>query len=166
MWGAMLRLPIPNTEKNFLWGACHEILPTKVSLHRRNVINDKMCPICGVGEETCFHILWDCPSARDVWSGSLKKFQRCSLRGPTFKHVVAEMFQIFNEKELCQFVGIARRIWFRRNDVIRDGPFMHPKILLQRAGESWDLFVVANKKSPQPNVNLEKPDGASSGCSL
>jgi hypothetical protein len=65
MWGAMW-LPIPNAEKNFLWRACHEILPTKVSLHKRKVVRDKICPICGVEEETCFHILWDCPSARDV----------------------------------------------------------------------------------------------------
>jgi hypothetical protein len=43
---------------------------------------------------------------------------------------------------------------------------MHPKILLQRAGEAWDRFVAANKNSPQPNINFEKPDGVSSGCSL
>jgi hypothetical protein len=165
MWGAMWRLPIQNSEKNFLWKACHEILPTKVSLHKRKIVSDKLCPICGIWEETCFHILWECPSARDIWSGSLKKFQKSSFRGLSFKQVVAEMFRICEDEELCRFGGIARRIWLRRNEVIHDGPFMHPKILLQQAGEAWDLFVAANK-SPQPNIYLKKLDGVSSGCSL
>jgi hypothetical protein len=73
------------------------------------------------------------------------------------------MFQICEEEELCRFIGIAQRIWFRRNEVVHDGPFMHPKILLQHAGEAWDLFIAANKKLPQPNINLEKPDGVVAG---
>jgi hypothetical protein len=106
--------------------------------------------------------LWN----RDVWSGSLKKFQKSSCRGQTFKQLAAEMFQICEEEELCRFIGIARRIWFRRNEVVHNGPFMHPKILLQQAGEAWDLFVAANNNVPQPNINLKKPGGVSSGCSL
>jgi hypothetical protein len=51
------------------------------------------------------------------------------------------MFQICEEEELCRFIGIARRIWFRRNEVVHDGPFMHPKILLQQAGEAWEYFL-------------------------
>jgi hypothetical protein len=84
----------------------------------------------------------------------------------TFKQVVTEMFQTCEEEELCRFAGIAQRIWFRRNEVIHDGPFMHPKILLQQAGEAWDRFVVANKNWPKPNINFKKPDGVSNGCSL
>jgi hypothetical protein len=85
MWSVLWRLPIPNAEKNFLWKACHKILPTKVSLFKRKVVTETMCPICNLDEETCFHILWNCPSARDVWSGSLKKFHKNNSCGPTFQ---------------------------------------------------------------------------------
>jgi hypothetical protein len=48
MWGPLWKLPIPNAEKNFLWKACHEILPTKANLCRRKVTTDALCPICGL----------------------------------------------------------------------------------------------------------------------
>jgi hypothetical protein len=107
VWKRIWKLHIPNCEKNFLWRACHDILPTKASLHRRKVTTDDLCPICAREEETCFHILWSCPSARDVWSGSIKKFHKSSFDGPTFHRVVEEMLRICNEEELCLFVGIA-----------------------------------------------------------
>jgi hypothetical protein len=152
-------------KKKFLWKACHEILPTKVSLHKRKVIEDTMCPICTLAEETCFHILWDCPSARDVWSGGLKKFQKSSSPGPTFRHVVEEMFQSCEETELSLFVGTARRIWFRRNEVIHGGSFMHLAVLLQQATESMEAFVEARNNSPTAEDVLKKPGGGSGGCS-
>jgi hypothetical protein len=29
VWENLWKLPIPNAEKNFLWKACHDILPTR-----------------------------------------------------------------------------------------------------------------------------------------
>lgn len=58
---------IPNVEKHFLWRACHDILPTRVS---RKVLMDPSCPICEREPET----VWQCPSASDVWSAGCTKF--------------------------------------------------------------------------------------------
>ena len=66
LWRTIWKLRIPNAEKNFIWRACKEILPTKQNLYRRKVGKDAMCPICGCEDETSFHIIWDCPSARDA----------------------------------------------------------------------------------------------------
>lgn len=44
--------------KNFLWYACHEILPTRVNLHRRKIVEDALCPLCGSEEESVIHVLW------------------------------------------------------------------------------------------------------------
>jgi hypothetical protein len=143
MWVSLWGLQIPNAEKNFLWRACHEILPTKASLCRRKVTKDALCPICGLEEETCFHILWDCPLARDVWSGSLKKFQKSALDGLTFGQIVEEIFKRCNGGEIRLFAGIARRVWFRRNDIVHGGPFTHPKVLVQQATEALGDFSAA-----------------------
>jgi hypothetical protein len=70
--------------------------------------------------------------------------------------LIAEMFQICEEEELCRFASIARRIWIRRNEVVNDGPFMHPKILLQQVGEAWDLFVAAKKKIASAKSQSQK----------
>jgi hypothetical protein len=58
-----------------MWRACQNILPTKDNLVKRKIIQDPFCPICGLEQEISFHILWDCPSARDVWGVNLRVFQ-------------------------------------------------------------------------------------------
>jgi hypothetical protein len=122
----------------------NNILPTKERLYRRKVTKDALCPICTLEEETSLHILWSCPSARDVWGGSIKKFHKSSFDGPTFCGVVEEMFQHCNEDELRLFGSIARRIWFRRNEVVHGGSFIHPTILIQQAKDAVLEFSAAN----------------------
>jgi hypothetical protein len=89
------------------------------------------CPICELEEETGFHIMWDCPSARDVWGGSLKKFQQCMISGCSFGQVVDFLHKNCEEEELSLFVGFARRIWVRLNEFVHNGKFLHPNKLLQ-----------------------------------
>jgi hypothetical protein len=49
-----------------------------------------------------------------------------------------------NEEELHLFVGIARRIWFPRNEIVHRGPFTHPTVLVQQAMDAIFDFSVAN----------------------
>ena len=84
-WRSIWKLKILNVEKLFLWKACKEILPTKVNLCKHHILNEAMYSICGLQEETGFHILWDCPSARDALGGSLKRSQKSIPHGPSFR---------------------------------------------------------------------------------
>ncbi|XP_059451001.1 uncharacterized protein LOC132181785 [Corylus avellana] len=84
LWHFLWNLPIPNAEKHFFWRACHEILPTRDNLWRRKVIDDPRCPICESKEESTFHILWQCQSAKDVWGVGNLKFQKSVFVGPSF----------------------------------------------------------------------------------
>jgi ribonuclease HI len=71
---------------------------------------------------------------------SEKQFQG----GLIFLQVVEEMFRKCDMEEFELFVGIARRIWFRRNSVIHGGVFIHPNSLLQGAIEADAEFRRAN----------------------
>lgn len=68
LWKKQWKLKVPSSVQHFVWRICHDILPTKSNLKRRNIINQAICPICEHEEETSIHILWKCPSASDVWS--------------------------------------------------------------------------------------------------
>jgi hypothetical protein len=37
-----------------MWRACQNILPTKDNLVKRKIIQDPLCPICGLEPETSF----------------------------------------------------------------------------------------------------------------
>jgi ribonuclease HI len=131
-WKKLWQLHIPNAEKNFLWRACQDILPTKVNLCQRKVCVENWCPICEQEEETTLHILWHCPSARDAWGAGSVKFQKAVFDGPDFMKVVEGMFERCDENEFQIFVGIARRLWLRRNEVVHGGRFVHPNVVVQQ----------------------------------
>jgi hypothetical protein len=77
LWQAVWSVKGPKVVSNFLWKACNGILPTMVNLHKRGISDDPMCPICQREEESVGHILWNCPSARDVWSECPMNLQKC-----------------------------------------------------------------------------------------
>jgi hypothetical protein len=56
-------LQVPNAVKVFLWRAYHNLLPTKVNLFTRKVVDNNFCPVCHLAEETVFHAIWGCPGA-------------------------------------------------------------------------------------------------------
>ncbi|KAE8124927.1 hypothetical protein FH972_019766 [Carpinus fangiana] len=105
-------------------------------------------------------------SYRDVWSGSLKKFQKSSSLGPTFRHVAEEMFQTCDEMEISLFAGTTRRIWFRRNEVINGGCFLHPIVLLQQVTESMKDFVEARNNSLQLMASSQNLVGVVAGVAV
>jgi hypothetical protein len=74
MWKALWAMEVPNTVKMFTWRACHNILPTRLSLFKRKIIEDANCPCCGVEEESVIHALWTCLAAKDVWGSKTSPF--------------------------------------------------------------------------------------------
>jgi hypothetical protein len=67
VWKKIWDMQMPNSIKMFLWRACHNILPTKVSLQKRGIVLDPLCQFCQLECEMSNHILLDCILAKDVW---------------------------------------------------------------------------------------------------
>lgn len=78
VWAALWKLHIPNKIKVFRWRACHNILPTRKNLTKRQIITKDACPICTRCQESALHALWDCVAAQDIWAGSIKIMQKIS----------------------------------------------------------------------------------------
>ncbi|KAK9996482.1 hypothetical protein SO802_021168 [Lithocarpus litseifolius] len=98
-----------------MWRACADILPTRDKLHRRRVDVDRNCVFCRQQPETNAHLLWECPFARNVWSLSSGKVQKC-------RNEVWDFFQLFRVleekltmKELEQWATTTWAIWNARN---------------------------------------------------
>jgi hypothetical protein len=84
LWKFLWTLRVPNQVKVFTWRACHDILPTRVNLVRRKVLEDDLCPLYKLEKETVIHVLWNCPAAQDVWGGSSSSFQKCESNYQSF----------------------------------------------------------------------------------
>ncbi|KAF5466911.1 hypothetical protein F2P56_016793 [Juglans regia] len=62
-----------------IWGPSkkgNNLLATRKNLMTKRIVEDARCPICLQEEETVLHVLWQCPAANDVWSGSVKSVQK------------------------------------------------------------------------------------------
>jgi hypothetical protein len=66
-WKHLWKLRIPGVVKNFIWRASHNLLPTKVNLHKKKIVPDSHCPLCGIHPESTEHILWECDSSTAIW---------------------------------------------------------------------------------------------------
>ncbi|KAL0011877.1 hypothetical protein SO802_006985, partial [Lithocarpus litseifolius] len=104
-WRRLWDLPLPHKKRHFVWRACKDILPTKASLRRRNVVQDQTCDGCRVDADTISHLFWSCPQARKVWSWS--------------KLAVLVEDRV-DEDKVAQVICITWAMWNNRN-VIRLG---------------------------------------------
>jgi hypothetical protein len=84
LWKVIWGLKVPNPVKKILWCACHNILPTTENLIKKGMDVDPLCIFCKFKVEVIKHILWDCPSANDVWGGCGKSKQKSVVAGDTF----------------------------------------------------------------------------------
>ena len=128
-WRRLWSLPVPVVEKNFLWRACQNILPTRDNLHKRRIILDSLCPVCGLEVESSFHILWQCPLAMDAWTMGAAKVHKCSFSGHDFMQLLEYFFDRCDLEELKFFAGMSRHLWLRRNDLIHGSHFTHLEML-------------------------------------
>jgi hypothetical protein len=59
-----------------------------------------------------------------------KKLQKSTMTGLDFLQIVHTIFDKCDTEEIQLFVGIARKIWLRRNDVVHGNSFAHPTALV------------------------------------
>ncbi|KAL0006956.1 hypothetical protein SO802_008458 [Lithocarpus litseifolius] len=67
-WQKLWRAKIPTKVRAFGWKACQNILPTKMNLFHRQVLEDPICDECGLEPKTVIHVLCQCSKAREVWN--------------------------------------------------------------------------------------------------
>ena len=77
VWKTLWKLKVPNKIKVFGWRACCNILPTRVNLSKKQIIEDNRCEACKIEPETSVHTLWNCGVVQDIWAGCSTHLQKC-----------------------------------------------------------------------------------------
>ena len=94
----------------------HNALAIKANLFRRKIIEDPLCPNCGVKSKTLGHVLWSCPTAQIIWSMCGSKIQKGSI-------VHEELCRYLDKEEIEFMVVVAQSIWLRQNALVLGNNF-------------------------------------------
>ena len=123
----------------------------------QHITADGLCPICRREEETPVHILWNCPSARDVRLESTRKLQKCSSDSEDFAALVIKLMGLLKSDEVQLFATVARQIWFRRNAIVHGEALSTPSMVLRMAREQIEgyetaMAPLAKKLEPEHSI--------------
>ena len=66
-WTKIWKIQVPHKIRYFTWRACRDVLPTKVNLVKRKVLQDDQCEECNLALESSNHLFWTCKRARELW---------------------------------------------------------------------------------------------------
>jgi len=87
----------------FGWRACHDILPIRLNLTKRWILNDNGCPICTKVFESAIHALWDCATTQDIQARSIKKLQKGCHMQFDMLHLMEYLMEQLSMKEMEMF---------------------------------------------------------------
>jgi hypothetical protein len=127
----------------------------------RGIASDPLCLFCNKDRETVKHILWDCPSAKDIWGacGCGRKIQKNTDEDTMFVEVIKNMIDQCIKEEVELHAEIARRIWFRGKTLVHGWDFSHPNVLIQTTYNSLEAYrkVMAKDKPLGDNTKGAGP---------
>ena len=117
-WRLIWALDVPPRIKIFAWKVGVQALATKTNLATRIPTVDMRCDICGAVEESNVHILFLCPLAREIWSGSGFDEELWDGDGPNAWDVVARVANVLSADRVAEFVAVMWECWNSRNRFI------------------------------------------------
>ena len=133
VWMKLWKLNVPCKIKIFGWRACQNILPTRVNLAQRKIIENTYCELCKRAPENGIHVLWECGVAQGVWAESLVKLQKCTHGQGDVLQLFVDLLKRLSIEEFELFLVLAWFIWNQRNSVIHRGKLKDPRQVLRRA---------------------------------
>jgi hypothetical protein len=144
LWRSIWQLQIPRTVILFLWRACNEILPTKENLCRCHIMDDPLCPMCGMEGDSTVHAIWNCPTAQAVWNECPARIHKCTVMEGGFLALFGSLSFRLEKEEIKLLVMVAQRIWFCRNRKIFEGELVPPNCSVKCGVDALNDFKKAN----------------------
>ncbi|KAF5478245.1 hypothetical protein F2P56_004821 [Juglans regia] len=146
MWKLVWNLNVPRKVKHFIWKALQSILPTKLNMWKRNVVEDATCPICKKEEESIQHVLWNCPAANNVWVERSSGLHKWCCEEVDFIQLWQKLMKTLEKEKLEIVAVILAGIWFRRNKFVFNEKFDGPSQVMKQAELMMEMLHKAEEK--------------------
>lgn len=118
LWRVVWNLHGPPKLCHFVWRACKGSLGVMEVLRQRHVRESSVCLVCGHGEESIIHALFDCKHASKIWVHS--DFMGLLLEAPktSFSDLLLWMVGKLSKDLLVRFLSFAWATLFCRNSTL------------------------------------------------
>lgn len=150
--------------RDCLWRICRDVLPTKVNLFAKKIIQDKWCIMCGRDLETNWHIFFNCCYALEIWeaAGLSRMIESVILQVDITKDLIFKVIADVNSKIAQSFGIILWQIWKQRNLKLWENKFDTPSRALFLADTLCADFDAAHHKEHNQHLisrcdNWHKP---------
>ena len=115
VWKGIWRIHVQNCVRHFMWRAVKDSLPTELSLFRRHVVADALCPLCDEAQEFILHSLWYCKQAKVVWQLVRSFAPLYGKHHRTFMDLFESVLLQHSSYDIAWFATIAWCLWQHRN---------------------------------------------------
>ena len=151
-WRRLWSLTAPNKIKPFAQQVCRNIIPTKVSLCHRQVIDDDMCEACGLHKETGGHIFRECEATHEVWVQFGISFKVQGVRCNEFVDLVWYLIfiQYLGNDFLEMLFMIALSMSYNQNAARHESLRQFANLVVQKARVLLDEFQIVNHSISRP----------------
>ncbi|GMY09850.1 hypothetical protein FCV25MIE_05089 [Fagus crenata] len=130
-WRVIWKQKLPNKVKIHLWRACLNVLPTRLSLCRRRILQDSACQVCRTAPESPTHALWSCPYAGSVWALIPGKIQKLPPTEVDFFELFQGLTERLTRAEVEIWSVTVWAIWYARNKFLHENVLMCPQTILE-----------------------------------
>lgn len=118
-WKQLRGLNLPPKYALFLWKMVHRILPVKMVLFRRNLVEDVWCPICKEENESLEHLFFQCDETRRFWRASRLGFDFSVGSPMSVGDWLSKWWADTPDKDaIFESIFIMWGIWCRRNQFV------------------------------------------------
>ncbi|XP_071722530.1 uncharacterized protein [Rutidosis leptorrhynchoides] len=161
LWPTIWKLPTSPKIRFLIWNICNNSLTTKENLHRRKMIPDLLCQICGQAPETMERLFILCGWTKIVWLDP----QNQADTNP--KHITIIDKWIFenlttriDDRSKALFAALLWNIWLTRNAAIFRGIKPAPSHTQENAWITANLHLKWGKQGKKPSNSIA-PDRTS-----
>ncbi|XP_043807328.1 uncharacterized protein LOC122721971 [Manihot esculenta] len=109
-WHLIWKVGVPAKVMLLIWRILRNVLPCKHNLRVRHMDIDECCPVCGVGLETYFYVLYCCSFARSCWLLSNLGWVSFSSLNTMLSYVLTSLPVSQREEIFQQLIYVVNRV--------------------------------------------------------
>ena len=144
IWKSIWAVKVCNKIKTFIWRACRNILPTKLSLTQRKILCDVGCDFCEYGEELIDHVLLCSPYAKQVWNFIGLRNTLSQSLNLSFVDVVNQMVTRLKDPMITICFTTSWMIWSEHNEAYQGTSWLDLAFLAKTATAHAIEYLEAN----------------------